>query len=242
MKSSPAELHGAEAKTVQFSHATLAPQNFCQTSGVPCKTSLSSSALVCPPNQTAGPSCLFATLPCKSVAPASIASQACFAFNGPYLYSSMMSSQPDMHQTLELDPVEVREKFISLQHVTLPKDDCPQAPQRQEQPGAGPPQPLLLPHQKEMMQHLSDEKVSPALPDCGKGMNVRTEEQKSPKALSCITSPQHCSLEYITTEREWTHPPLVTAGELPCDSQEPQPPSDHSCHEFSPGKSTSLFS
>nr|XP_009942366.1 PREDICTED: cytokine receptor common subunit beta [Opisthocomus hoazin] len=183
----------------------------------------------------------------RNSADASIASQkaiSCFAFNGPYLYSSMMSSQPDMHQTLEVHPVGVREKSVSLQYVTLPKDNCPQAPQRQEQPGAGPPRPFQLSHQKEMMQHLSDEKqVSPALPDCGKGTNVRTEEQKSPKALSCTTSPQHCTLEYITTESlllpsasESARPPLVTAGELPSDSQEPQPSSDHSCHEFSPGK------
>ncbi|KAF1582593.1 Interleukin-3 receptor class 2 subunit beta, partial [Eudyptes moseleyi] len=226
---SPAEFHGAEAKKVQFSHATLAPQNSCQTSGVPHETSLSLSALVCPLNQTAGPSCLPDRLPCKSAAHASTAFQTCFAFNGPYLYSPMVSSQPDMHQTLAVDPVGVCEKSVSLQCVTFPKEDCPQAPQRQGQPGAGPPQPFLLPEQKEMMQHLDNEKeVSPAPPACGKGTNVRTEEQKSPKALSCITSPQQCSLEYITTESlllpsavDSPHPPLVTAAELPCDSQDP---------------------
>ncbi|KAM7131200.1 cytokine receptor common subunit beta-like isoform 1-T1 [Ciconia maguari] len=244
MKNSPAEFHGAEAKTVQTcSHATLAPQNSCQNSGVPHKASLSSSALVCSLNQTADPSCLFARLPCKSAAHASTASQISFAFNGPYLYSPVMSSQPDMHQTLEGDPVGVREKSVSLQYVTLPKEDWPRAPQRQEQPGPGPPQPFLLPDQKEMMQHLNNEKeVSAIPPACGKGTNVRTEEQKSPNALGCITSLPQCPLEYITTESlllpsasDSTHPPRVTAGELPCDAQEPQPASDQSCHEFSPG-------
>ncbi|KAM9276320.1 uncharacterized protein FYN16_002489 [Cariama cristata] len=243
-KSSPAELRGAEAKTVQLSHTTLAPQNSCQTSGVPHKTSFSSTALVCPLNQTAGPPCLSARLPCKSAAHAGIASQTCFTSNGPYLYGPVMSSQPDMHQTLEVDPVGACEKSGSLQYVTLPKEDCPQAPQRQEQPEAGPPQPSLLPDQKEMTQQLDEEKeVSPAPPACGKGMNVGTEEQKSPKALGCVTSPQQCPLEYTTTESpflpsasEPTRPPLVTAGESPCDSQEPQPQGDCSCHEFSPGK------
>ncbi|KAM9245589.1 LOW QUALITY PROTEIN: cytokine receptor common subunit beta-like [Leptosomus discolor] len=232
----------SDTKTVQVSHATLAPRNSCQTSRVPHKTSLSSSALVCPVNQTAGPSCLFARLPCKSAAHASVASQTCFAFNGPYLYSPVTSSQPDMHQTLEADPVGVCEKSFSLQYVTLPKSvgNSVQAPQRQEQPEACPPEPFLIPDQKEMMQHLD---VSPAPPACGKGTNMQTEEQKTPKALRCITSPQQCPLEYITTEslvlppgRDSTHPPLVTAGELPCDS-EPQPHSDRPCHEFSPGKS-----
>ncbi|XP_009696940.1 PREDICTED: cytokine receptor common subunit beta-like, partial [Cariama cristata] len=183
----------------------------------------------------------------RNSADASIASQRaipCFAFNGPYLYSPVTSSQPDMHQTLEVDPVGACEKSGSLQYVTLPKEDCPQAPQRQEQPEAGPPQPSLLPDQKEMTQQLDEEKeVSPAPPACGKGTNVGTEEQKSPKALGCVTSPQQCPLEYITTESpflpsasELTRPPLVTAGESPCDSQEPQPQGDRSCHEFSPGK------
>ncbi|XP_074025198.1 cytokine receptor common subunit beta-like [Numenius arquata] len=244
MKSSPAEFHGAEGKTVQVSQATLAPQNFCQTSEVPYKTSLSSSVLVCPSNQTVGPSCLCARLPSKCEVHVSTDSKTCFAFNGPYLYSPVVSSQPDVHQTLEVDPVGVCEKSASLQYVTLPKEHCPQPPQRQEQPAAGPPQPFLLPDQKEMMQHLENEKeVSLAPPTCGKVRDMRTEEQKSPKALGCITSPQQCPLEYITTESlllpsasDSTHPPLVTAGELPCDSQEPQPSSDHSCHEFSPAK------
>ncbi|NXC19584.1 IL3B2 protein, partial [Corythaeola cristata] len=229
MTKSPAEFHGAEAKTVEFSHVTLAPQNSCQTSGEPHKTSLSLSALVYPLNQAADPPCLFARLPRKSAAHASTDLQTCFAFNGPYLYSPVTSFQPDMHQALEVDPVKVREKSVSLQYVTLPKEDRPQAPQRQEQSGTRPPQPFLLPDQKERMQHLNNEKeVSPAPPACGKGTNMRTEEQKSPKALSCITSPQHCPLEYITTEglllpsaSDSIHLPLVTAGELPCESQEP---------------------
>ncbi|NXG60538.1 IL3B2 protein, partial [Hemiprocne comata] len=161
----------------------------------------------------------------------SIASQTaipCFDFNGPYLYSSV-SSQPDIHQTLALDSVGVHEKSVSLQYVTLPKEDCPQAPQRQEEPGAGLAEPLLLPNQKEMTQHVDDEKgVSPAPPACGKGTDTRTEEQKSPEALSCIKSPQQHPLEYITTESlllpsasDSICPPLVTAEELPCDSQEP---------------------
>ncbi|NWX70481.1 IL3B2 protein, partial [Alca torda] len=228
-KSSPAEYHGAEAKTVQVSHATLAPQNSCWTSEEPHKSSHSSSALVCPLNQTAGPSCSFARLPSKSAVHASTAPKTCFAFNGPYLYSPVMSSQPDVHQTLEVDPVGVREKSVSFQYVTLPKEDCPQAPQRQEQPGADPSQPFLPPHQKEMMRQVDDEQeISLAPPVSGKGTNVRREEQKSPKALSCIMSPQQCLLEYITTEglslpsaSDSTHPPLVTAGELSCDSQEP---------------------
>ncbi|KAM6306939.1 cytokine receptor common subunit beta-like [Podargus strigoides] len=189
----------------------------------------------------------------RNNAHASIASQTailCFAFNGPYLYSTMISSQPDIHQTLAVDPVGVREKSISLQYVTLPKEGCPQAPQRQGQPGADPSQPFLLPDQQEMMQHLSDEEeVSPATLVCGKGTDMRTEEQKSPKAPSCIMSPQQCSLEYITTEclsqppaSGSSHPPLVTAGELPSDSREPQPCSDHSCHEFSPGKTDVMVS
>ncbi|NWS68271.1 IL3RB protein, partial [Crotophaga sulcirostris] len=161
---------------------------------------------------------------------ASIASQAavpCFAFNGPYLYSSMMSSQPDIHRILAVDPVGVHEKSVSLQYVTLPKEDHPHTSQRQEQPEAGSPQTFLLPDQKEMMQHLNNEKnVSLAPPAYGKGTNVRTEEQRSPTALRSVTSPQQCPLEYITTESpllpsatDSTHPPLVTVGELPCDSE-----------------------
>ncbi|XP_065710436.1 cytokine receptor common subunit beta-like [Patagioenas fasciata] len=240
MTKSPAEFHGAEAKTVQTFHDTLAPQNSCWNSGVPHKTSFSSFALIWPLNQTAGPSCQFARH--RSAAHASIVSQTCFAFNGPYLYSSMMSSQPDMHQTLQVNLAGLREKSLSLQYVTLPKEDCPHAPQGQEQQGAGPSQPF--PDQKETMQHLSDQKEVPlAPPACGQDTNMRTEEQKSPKALSCITSPQHCPLEYITTESlllpsasDSTHLPLVTAGESPGVSQELQLPSDHSCPEFSPGK------
>ncbi|XP_010190718.1 PREDICTED: cytokine receptor common subunit beta-like, partial [Mesitornis unicolor] len=180
----------------------------------------------------------------RSSTAASTASQICFAFNGPYLYSSMMSSQPDTHQTLEVDSVGVREKSVSLQYVTLPKEDCLLAPQRQEQPGAGPPQPFLLPEKKETVQQLDNKKeVSPAPPACGKGTDVRTEEQKSPKVLSCTMPLQHCSLEYIATESlllpsasDSTRTPLTAVGELPGDSQESQPHSDHSCHEFSPEK------
>ncbi|NXS95527.1 IL3B2 protein, partial [Jacana jacana] len=228
-KSSPAEFHGAEAKTVQVSQATLDPQNSCQTSEVPYKTSLSSSALVCPLNQTVGPSYLCARLPSKSDAHPSTASKTCFAFNGPYLYSPVVSSQPDMHQTLVVDTVGHCEKSVSLQYVTLPNDDYPQPPQRQEQPAAGPSKPFLLPDQKEVTWHIDDEKEgSLASSACGKAMSMRREEQKSPRALSSTTSPQQCPLEYITTESlllpsasDSTHLPLVTAGESPCDSQEP---------------------
>ncbi|NXJ72606.1 IL3B2 protein, partial [Rostratula benghalensis] len=168
----------------------------------------------------------------RNSADASTASQTavpCFAFNGPYLYRPAVSSQPDMPHTLEVDPVGVREKSVSLQYVTLPKDDSPQTPQRQEQPAAGPSQPFLLPDQKEVTWHIDDEKeVSLAPPTCGKVMNKRREEQNSPKALSSTMSPQQCPLDYFTTESlrlplaiNTTHPPLVTAGESPCDSQEP---------------------
>ncbi|NXP44389.1 IL3RB protein, partial [Heliornis fulica] len=229
MTRSPAEHCGTEARTAQFSHATLAPQNSCQTSGVLHETSLSLSARVCPRNQTAGPSGLFARFSCKSAAHASTSSQTCFAFNGPYLYSPTMSSQPDTHQALEVDPEGVHEKSASLQYMTLPKEDCPQAPQRQEQPGAGPPQPFLLPSQKKTMQHLNNEKeVSLAPPACGEGRNVRMEEHMSPKAVSSTTPPQQCPLEYITTDSlllpsasDSGPLPLVSAEELPCDSQEP---------------------
>ncbi|NWW49657.1 IL3RB protein, partial [Pedionomus torquatus] len=216
MKSSPAEFHGAEVKTVQISQATLDPQNPCQTSEMLHKTSFSST----------GPSCLCASLLSKSDAHASSASNTCFAFNGPYLYSPEVSSQPDMHQTLEGDPVGVHEKSASLQYVTLPKEDGPQPSQRQEQPAAGPSQPFLLPDQKEVAQHIDDE--TPASSACGEVMNMRREDQKSPKALSCTASPQQCPLEYITTESlllpsasDSSHLPLVPAGESPCDSQEP---------------------
>uniref|UniRef100_A0A8B9BEF7 Fibronectin type-III domain-containing protein n=1 Tax=Anser brachyrhynchus TaxID=132585 RepID=A0A8B9BEF7_9AVES len=183
-------------------------------------------------------------------ADASTASQTAitsFAFNGPYLYSPVMSSQPEMHQPLDLtlNPVGNQEKSVSLQYVTLPNEVCPQAPRRQEQPGAGPQQPFLLPDQKETMQHLNDEKEVSPLPAAGvQGTNVKPKEQKSPKALGCATSLQQCPSEYIATDSlllpsasDSTHPPLATAGELPCDPREPQLPNDHSCHEFAPGKS-----
>lgn len=161
-----------------------------------------------------------------------------------------MSPQSKVHETLEADPLGFHKKSVSLQYVTLPTEDCPQTPQKQEQPGAGPAAPFRLPDQQEMMQHLDNEEdVSLAPSAYGKGTNIRNKEEKSPKALSCITSPQQCSLEYITTESlllpadsDSTHPPLVTAGELSCDSQEPQPPSDHSCQEFPPGKAGVLVS
>ncbi|NXS37255.1 IL3B2 protein, partial [Pomatostomus ruficeps] len=164
-------------------------------------------------------------------ADASIASHTatpCFAFNGPYLYSPVVSSHPDIHLTLEIDPRGLSKKSVSLQYVTLPREDSPQAPQKQEQPGAAPPKDLL-PDQKEMMQHLDDkEEVSQASPACGEGNNKGTEEQNSPKALSCPMSPKQCLLEYIATDSlllpsasTSTHPPLVAAGESPCGSQEP---------------------
>ncbi|KAF2980370.1 hypothetical protein EK904_008309 [Melospiza melodia maxima] len=182
----------------------------------------------------------------RNSADASIASHTaipCFAFNGPYLYSPVVSSNPDIHQTLEMDAVGLSKKSVSLQYVTLPREDSPQAPQSQEQPEAAPPRDML-PDQKEMMRHLSDkEEVSQASPSCGEGTNKGTEEPNSPKALSCTTSPQQCPLEYITTDglvlpsaSTSTHPPLVRAEESPCGSQQPQPPSDHSCHESSQGK------
>ncbi|NWR33421.1 IL3B2 protein, partial [Tachuris rubrigastra] len=150
----------------------------------------------------------------------------CFAFNGPYLYNPVVSSHPDIHQPLE---VGLCKRSVSLQYVTLPTEDSPQAPQRQGEPGAGPPKPYLLADQKEMIQHLSDkEEVSLAPPACGKKKKMETEEETSPKALSCTTSPQQCPLEYISTESPLlpsasaaTHPPLVTAGESPGVSQEP---------------------
>uniref|UniRef100_A0A8C3NS92 Uncharacterized protein n=1 Tax=Geospiza parvula TaxID=87175 RepID=A0A8C3NS92_GEOPR len=182
----------------------------------------------------------------RNSADASIASHtaiSCFAFNGPYLYSPVVSSHPDIHQTLEMDPVGLSKKSVSLQYVTLPREDSPQAPQSQEQPEAAPPRDVL-PDQKEMMQHLSDkEEVSQASPPRGEGTNEGTEEQNSPKALSCTTSPQQYPLEYITTDSlvlpsasTSTHPPLATAEESPCGSQQPQRPSDHSWHESSQGK------
>ncbi|XP_075609390.1 cytokine receptor common subunit beta-like isoform X4 [Balearica regulorum gibbericeps] len=233
-----AESSEEQAKKTDVSHVALDLQNSYHTLNEPQHV-----PVVCS-SQIAGHSFPVSR---RNSADACIVSQTaipCFAFNGPYLYSPVMSSQPDMRRTLEVDPVGVREKSGSLQYVTLPKEDCSQAPHRREQPGAGPPQPFPLPHQKEMMQHLNNEKqVSPAPPAWGEGTNMRTEEQKSPKALSCIASPQQCPLEYLTPESlllpsasDSSPPPPVAAGELPRDSQEPQPRSDHSCHEPSPGK------
>ncbi|NXU04712.1 IL3B2 protein, partial [Buphagus erythrorhynchus] len=167
----------------------------------------------------------------RKSADASIASHTaipCFAFNGPYLYSPVASSHSDIHQTLEMDPLGLSKKSVSLQYVILPREDSPQAPQRQEQPGTTPPKDML-PDQKEMMQYLNDkEEVSQASPACGEGTNKGTEEQNSPKALSCTTSPQQCPLEYIATHSPLlpsvstsTHPPLVTSEESPCGSEEP---------------------
>ncbi|XP_068047244.1 cytokine receptor common subunit beta [Anomalospiza imberbis] len=182
----------------------------------------------------------------RNGADASVASHTaipCLAFNGPYLYSPVVSSHPDIHQTLEMDPVGLSKKSVSLQYVTLPREDSPQTPQRQEQPGAVCPKDVL-PDQQEMMQHLNDkEEVSQAPPACEEGTNKGTQEQNSPKALSCTTSPQQCPLEYITTDSlllpsasTSTHPPLITAEQSFCGSQKPQPPSDDSCHESPLGK------
>lgn len=182
----------------------------------------------------------------RNSADASIASHRaipCLAFNGPYLYSPMVSSHSDIHQTLEKDPVGLSKKSVSLQYVVLPREDSPQVPQRQEEPGAAPPKDVL-PDLKEMVQHLNDkEGISPASPACGEGTSKGTEEQNSPKALSCSTSPQQCPLEYVATDSSLlpsvstsTHPPLLTPEESPRGSQEPQHPSGDSCHEFSLGK------
>ncbi|NXS01645.1 IL3B2 protein, partial [Oxylabes madagascariensis] len=167
----------------------------------------------------------------RNSADASIASYTaipCFAFNGPYLYSPVVSSHPDIHLTLEMDPVGLSKKSVSLQYVTLPREDSPQAPQRQEQPGAAPPK-YMLPDQKEMMQHLNDkEEVLQASQACGEGTNKGTEEQSSPMALRCTSSPQQCLLEYIATDSPLlpsastsTHPPLITTEESSYGSQEP---------------------
>ncbi|NXA06694.1 IL3RB protein, partial [Sapayoa aenigma] len=168
----------------------------------------------------------------RNSADASIASHTsirCFAFNGPYLYSPVMSSHPDIYQSLEQDPMGLCKKSVSLQYVTLPREDCPEAPQREEEPAAGPPKPYLLTDQKEMMQHLNDkEEISLDSPAYGEGTNMGTEEQNSPKALSCTISPQQSPLEYITTDSlllpsasTFTHPSLAAAGKSPCGSQEP---------------------
>lgn len=187
----------------------------------------------------------------RNSADASIASHTripCFAFNGPYLYSPAVSSHSDIHQALEMDPVGLSKKSVSLQYVILPREDSPQTPQWREQPGTAPPK-NMLPDQKEMMQYLNDkEEVSQASPACGKGTSKGAEEQNSPKALSCTTSPQQCPLEYIATDSPLLpsvstsiHPPLVTPEESPCGSQELQHPSDDSCHEFSLGKTGVLI-
>ncbi|OXB52014.1 hypothetical protein ASZ78_005768, partial [Callipepla squamata] len=139
----------------------------------------------------------------RGSADASITSQTAitsFAFNGPYLYSPAMSSQPEMHQTLEVtsNPMGEQEKAVSLQYVTLPDKASPQAAQRQEQPQADPLQLLLLPDQKEVMQYLNDKKeVSQHPTTCGKDTDVRTKEHKSPEAPGCPTVLQQCPLEYI---------------------------------------------
>ncbi|NXO32605.1 IL3B2 protein, partial [Cisticola juncidis] len=166
----------------------------------------------------------------RNSADASMASHTatpCFAFNGPYLYSPVVSSHPDIHQTVEMNLTRLSKKSVSLQYVTLPREDSPQAPQKQEQPEAASAK-YMLPDQKEMMQHLNDkEEVLQASQACGEGTNKGTEEQNSPVALSCTTSPQQCPLEYIATDSPLlpsastsTHPPLVAAEESPCGSQE----------------------
>ncbi|NXQ54419.1 IL3B2 protein, partial [Anthoscopus minutus] len=179
-------------------------------------------------SQSAGRSFPISRRNCVDASIASHTAIPCFAFNGPYLYRPVVSSHPDIHQTLEMDTVGLTKKSVSLQYVTLPGEDSPQAPQRQEQPGAAPPKDLL-PDQKEMMQHLNDkEEASQVSPACGEGTNKGTEEQNSPKLLCCTTSPQQCPMEYIATDSPLllsastsTHPPLVTAEESPWGSQQP---------------------
>lgn len=230
----------AQTERTEVSSAALDPQNPYHALNVP-----EHAPVVCP-SQIPGHSFSVSR---TNGADASITSQTaitCFAFNGPYLYSPVMSSQPEMHQTLEVtsNPMGKQEKAVSLQYVTLPDKASPQAAQRQEQPGAGPLQPFLLPDQKEVMRYLNDEKeVSPLPTTCEKSTDVRTEEQKFPEAPGCPTFLQQCPLEYITTDSlllpstsNATHLPLVTAGGKPCDPQEPQLSSDCSCHEVSPGK------
>ncbi|NXC44027.1 IL3RB protein, partial [Penelope pileata] len=220
-----AEAPAVHAEKTEVSSVALDLQNPYHALSVP-----EHAPVVCP-SQIAGRAFPVSR---RNSADASTASQTaitCFAFNGPYLYSPVTASQPEMHQSLELTPGPTgkQEKSVSLQYVTLPDKVCPQAPQSHEQPGAGPAQPLLLPDQKEVMQHLNDRKeVSPLPSACGKGTSVRTEEQKPPKAPGCVATTQQCPSEYITTDSlllpsasDTTHLPLVTAGELPCDSQEP---------------------
>lgn len=227
-----------QAKQTDASHTALDLQNSYHALNEP-----EHAPLVCS-SQTAGRAIPAAG---KHAADACVASQAaipCFAFNGPYLYSPVLACQPEVHQPLDMDSAEVGEKAVSVQYVTLPKQDCPQPPQKPEQPDPRPPQCFLPPDQKKMMQHQdTEEEASPAPPASGKGIDMRTEEQKSPKTPSCVTASQQSPLEYITTESLLlpaasgsAHPPLVTAGELPCDSEEPQAPREHSSHEPSPGK------
>ncbi|NXA60444.1 IL3B2 protein, partial [Mohoua ochrocephala] len=221
MKTFPECLEGQTQKT-DVSPVTLDPQNSYHA------LNESEHAPVVCSSRSAGHSFPISR---RNSADASLASHTaipCFAFNGPYLYSPVVSSHPDIHHTLDMDPVGLSRKSVSLQYVTLPREDSPQAAHRQEQPGAAPPKDLL-PDQKEMMQHLDDkEEVSWASPACGEGTNKGTEEQNSPKALSCATSPQQCPLEYVATDSlllpsaiTSTPPPLVAAGESPCGSQEP---------------------
>ncbi|XP_021239504.1 cytokine receptor common subunit beta-like isoform X2 [Numida meleagris] len=201
--------------------------------------------VVCP-RQVPGRSFSVSRTNCADANITSQTALTCFAFNGPYLYSPVMPSQLEMHQVLEVtsNPMGKQEKSVSLQYVTLPDKASPQAAQRQEQPGAGPLQPFLLPDQKEEMQYLNGKKeVSPLPTTCGKDTAVRTEEQKSPEAPGRPTCLQQCPSEYITTDSlllpsasDATHLPLATAGGKPTDPQEPQPSRDCSCHEVSPGK------
>ncbi|NWV72836.1 IL3B2 protein, partial [Dasyornis broadbenti] len=166
-------------------------------------------------------------IPRRSSADASVASRTaapCFAFNGPYLYSPVVSSQPDIREGLDRDPAGLGEKSVSLQYVTLPREDSPQATQRQGRPRAAPAK-----EEKETMQLLDGEdETSQASPACGEGTNKGTEEQSSPKAPSSTTSPQGCPLEYLTTDSPLlppastsSHPALVTAGDSPRCPQEP---------------------
>ncbi|XP_068798886.1 cytokine receptor common subunit beta isoform X2 [Struthio camelus] len=239
-----AESPEGQAEKAEASFIALDLQNLYHALDMP-----EHAPVVCPSSQIADPSFSISK---ANTADASIASQTavpCFDFNGPYLYRPVMPSQPDMHQALQAVPAGIHGKSASLQYVTLPKEACPQPPQRQAQPGALPLQPLLLPDRKEMMQHLGGgEEISPAQPACGKCMNVRPERQKSPMALSRTGSAQQCSLSYITTDslllpsaRHSNHLSLATDGELASDSQEIQPPDDCFCHEFSPGKSDALL-
>ncbi|XP_032301693.1 cytokine receptor common subunit beta-like [Coturnix japonica] len=235
-----AESPEARTEMTEVSSAALDLQNPYQALNVP-----EHDAVVCP-SQIPGHSFSVSRTNCADANITSQTAVTCFAFNGPYLYSPVTSSQSEMHQTLEVtsNPMEKQEKAMSLQYVTLPDKDSPQAAQRQEQSGAGPLQPFLLPDQKEVMRYLNYKReVSPLPTCCGKSTDVRTEDQKSPEAPGCPAFLQQCSLEYISTDNlslpsdsDTTHLPLVTAGGKPCDPQEPPPSSDCSCLEVSPGK------